>query len=297
MKRQHTPAYPPQVRRKMYFLLERAGWTAARVSKEYGISRKTLYKWRRKDRGDRTYRCRRPQPKLKLTNAIRIFIEREKRLTNPGPRKLSLVVKRRFDVLISTTVIYRFLKKRGLILRPQKKLPWYEPLKEPLVPKKPGDIVQMDAKYVWLDRERKYQRTFVDVYTGYHFATVVDTMEAKDTICAFEEAERAFPFQILGVQSDNGSENRGDFHQYLGEKGVAHYFIPKRSPQWNGAVERSHRSIDEEYYRNLNRPWHTLDAYLRWFNTERIHLGKYLNGLTPEEKWRQWREVSPQGVN
>jgi transposase InsO family protein len=95
---------------------------------------------------------------------------------------------------------------------------------------------------------------------------------------AFTLAEKYFPFAILSVQSDNGSENRGDFHQYLGTRGITHYFIPKRSPQWNGAVERAHRSIDEEYYRNINRPWNTIREYNRWFNRERIHLGKYLNG-------------------
>lgn len=293
MKAQHVPAYPPQVRRKMYFLLERAGWTGKRISSEYSISTKTLYKWRRKDRNDRSYRCKKSQPALKLTNEIKVFIEKEKRLTNPGPRKLSLMVKRQFNVSLSTTVIYRFLKKRNLILRPQKKLPWYTPLKKKIIPKKPGIAVQMDAKHVWLDGRRKYQRTFVDVYTGYHFAMVVDTMESQDTITAFEAAERFFPFDILGVQSDNGSENRGEFHQYLGTRGIAHYFIPKRSPQWNGAVERAHRSIDEEYYRNLNRPWHTISEYNRWFNCDRIHLGKYLNGLTPHEKYRQWLKVSP----
>src|SRR3990167_4262835 len=113
MKRQHMPAYPAVVRRKWYFLLERAGWTAERISKEYGVSKKTLYKWRHKDRGDRTYHPKRPQPKLKLTNDIRSFIEREKRLTNPGPKKLSLMVKRRYGVSISTTAIYRFLKRRN----------------------------------------------------------------------------------------------------------------------------------------------------------------------------------------
>ena len=297
MKRQHMPAYPAVVRRKWYFLLERAGWTAERISKEYGVSKKTLYKWRHKDRGDRTYHPKRPQPKLKLTNDIRSFIEREKRLTNPGPKKLSLMVKRRYGVSISTTAIYRFLKRRNLILRPQKKLPWYEPLKEPRYPKYPGDIVQMDAKYVWLESTRKYQRTFIDVFTGRQHAVIAETLESADTVTAFESAQKAFPFRIFGVQTDNGSENRGEFHRYLGEKGIAHYFIPKRSPQWNGAVERAHRSIDEEYYRNLNRPWHTLPEYLRWYNTERIHLGKYLNGLTPDEKYRQWQEVSPQGVN
>ena len=156
----------------------------------------------------------------------------------------------------------------------------------------------MDAKYVWEDSMRKYQRTFIDIFTGRQHAVVVSTMTAEDTINAFEEAEKFFPFPILGVQSDNGSENRGDFHQYLGRKGIAHYFIPKSSPTWDGAVERAHGVIDQEYYLNPTRPWKTLPEYLQFYNYERIHLGKYLNGMTPQEKWEQWLStVSPLKVN
>ena len=97
---------------------------------------------------------------------------------------------------------------------------------------------------------------------------------------------------------DNGSENRGQFHQYLGQRGIAHYFIPKSSPTWDGAVERAHGVIDQEFYLNPTRPWKTLEEYLRFYNYERIHLGKYLNGLTPQEKWLEWLSaVSPLKVN
>ncbi|MBI2096175.1 MAG: IS3 family transposase [Candidatus Taylorbacteria bacterium] len=34
--------------------------------------------------------------------------------------------------------------------------------------------------------------------------------------------------------------------------------------------------------------WNTLREYLYFYNSERIHLGKYLQGLTPEEKRQQW---------
>jgi len=217
---------------------------------------------------------------------------------NYGPLKMKLLIQRRFGVSISTTAIYRFYKKKGLIFRPQKKLPWYVPIKETVIPKQPGDVVQMDAKYVWEDNRRKYQRTFIDIYTGFQFAVVYDTMEARDTIFAFLEAERVFPFPIMGVQSDNGSENRGDFHKYLVEKGIAHYFIPKSAPTWDGAVERAHGVIDQEYYLNPRRTWKTLSEYLQFYNYERIHLGKYLNGLTPAEKWQQYLStVSPLNVN
>ena len=129
----------------------------------------------------------------------------------------------------------------------------------------------------------------------------MNSLEAQATIMAFEQAEKVFPFKISGIQNDNGSENRGVFHQYLGEHGIAHYFIPKSSPNWDGAVERAHGVIDQEFYLNPLRPWRTLTEYLHWYNEERIHLGKYLNGLTPREKFEQhqssYQKVLPLTVN
>ena len=289
-----SAAYPPNVRQKWYFLVDKAGKTVDEVCGLYFISHKTYYKWRASDLGNRTYVSRKEHPETKLKGEIKIFVCQEKLRLNYGPEKMKRLVRRRFGMDISTTSIYELYLKKELIRRPQKKLPWYEPLKEPVIPEKPGAVVQMDAKYVWEGSVRKYQRTFVDIFTGRQYAVVVSTMTAEDTINAFEEAERYFPFPILGIQSDNGSENRGDFHQYLGQKGIAHYFIPKSSPTWDGAVERAHGVIDQEFYLNPTRPWKTLPEYLHFYNFERIHLGKYLQGLTPEEKWQQWLStVSP----
>lgn len=138
----------------------------------------------------------------------------------------------------------------------------------------------------------------VDVYTGFHHAVICDALTSSATVRAFEETEQVFPFSILGVQSDNGSENRGEFHQYLGQRGIAYYFIPKSSPNWNGAVERSHEVIDQEFYLNPARPWNTLAGYLHWYNHARIHVGKYLNGLTPPKKSiYNGRKMLPMSVN
>lgn len=291
-------AYDSKVRNKWYFLVEKAGKTVDEVCGLYFISRKTYYKWREIDLGPRTHVPKKEHPETKIKGEIKVFISEQKLRLNYGPKKMHLLVKRRFGILISTTAIYKFYKKKGLVRRVQKKLPWYKPIKEAVIPKKPGDVVQNDAKYVWEDGMRKYQRTFVDIYTGMHFAVIRNTMEAKDTISAFEEAESFFPFKILGVQNDNGSENRGVFHQYLGERGIAHYFIPKSSPTWDGAVERAHGVIDQEYYLNPTRPWKTLQEYLQWYNYERIHLGRYLNGMIPIEKYQYYLStVSPLKVN
>lgn len=292
--------YPKEVRGRWYLSVNRDGRTVVETCRIFGMSRETYHKWYRHDhgKGGLTHHARKLQPNLKLTLEVRTLIEREKHLTNYGPLKMKLLLQRRLNLSVSTTVIYRYYKKKELIRRPQKRLPWYQPLKDPVIPTKPGQVVQVDTKYVWEEGVRKYQRTFVDIYTGFHQAVVVGTLGASATIAAFEEAERVFPFPILGVQNDNGSENRGVFHQYLGERGIAHYFIPKSSPNWDGAVERAHGVIDQEFYLNPLRPWKTLAEYLNWYNYERIHLGKYLNGLTPMEKFEQYqKKVSVLTVN
>ena len=296
--RNQLASYPAKVRQKWYFLADKAGKTVDEVCNMYFISRKTYYKWKKKDLGSKIYIPRKEHPETKIKGEVKILISQEKLRINYGPMKMKLLVKRRFNVDVSTTAIYRFYKKKGLVRRPQKKLPWYTPLKEYVIPKAPGEVVQVDTKYVWLDSQRKYQRTFVDVYTGFHHAVIVNSLEAQSTITAYLEAERMFPFKILGVQNDNGSENRGVFHQYLGSRGIAHYFIPKSSPNWDGAVERAHGVIDQEFYLNPTRSWKTLSEYLQFYNYERIHLGKYLNGLIPVEKWQQYLStVSPLKVN
>lgn len=291
-------AYIPKIRSKWYFLVEKLGKTVEEICDMYAISKKTYYKWRNIDRGSRMHIPKKEHPQTKLKGELKTFVCEEKLRINYGPRKMKLLVKRRFNVDVSTTAIYNLYLKKKLVRRPQKKLPWYTPLKDPVIPKKPGDVVQMDAKHVWEDGTRKYQRTFVDIFTGTQFAFVTDSMTSADTILAFKKAEEYFLFKILGIQSDNGSENRGEFHLYLGQKGIAHYFIPKSSPTWDGAVERAHGVIDQEYYLNPTRPWKTLSEYLLWYNQERIHLGKYLNGLTPMEKFLQYEQkASPLKVN
>lgn len=283
--------YPKELRGRWYLAVDRDHRTVTETCRIFGVSRQTYHKWYRHDHGfgSPAHRPPRGQPACKLTPEVRFLIEREKQLTNYGPLKMRLLLQRRINLTVSTTVIYRYYQKKNLVRRPQKRLPWYQPLKDPVIPHQPGEVVQVDTKYVWVNGQRQYQRTFVDIYTGFHHAVVVPTLEAQATVTAFGEAERTFPFPILGVQSDNGSENRGVFHQYLGQRGIAHYFIPKSSPNWDGAVERAHGVIDQEFYLNPTRPWKTLAAYLHWYNYERIHLGRYLNGLIPIEKFQQYQ--------
>lgn len=281
----NNQSYPRKQRFQWYLQVDKEKRPVKEVCQIFGVSRKTYYKWRKHDlglSGNTSYQPSKNQPNTKLTYLVKRFIEEQKLRTNYGPLKMKLLVKKELGLDISTTIIYRFYQKKKLIRKPQKKQPWYEPLKYHLTIEKPGQGVQMDTKYVYKQGIRMYQFSVFDPFTEkYHF-TVFPSKESKNAIQAFKVAQRYFGFKILSIQTDNGSEFRGVFHTWLTKKSIPHYFIPKSSPYWNGKVERVHRTIDDEYYHNPLRVWKTPHEWLHYYNFERIHLS--LNGLTPQEK-------------
>ena len=103
-------AYESKVRQKWYFLVEKRGKTVDEVCDLYFISRKTYYKWKRKDLGSRVYISKKEHPETKIKGEIKIFICEEKKRINYGPLKMKFLIKRRFDIEISTTAIYKFYK-------------------------------------------------------------------------------------------------------------------------------------------------------------------------------------------
>lgn len=249
----------------------------------FNISRKTYYKWRKRDYGLGPLRPNyNLQPNTKITPDIERIITDTKLKTNYGPLKMKMYLKKHYDLDLSTTIIYRFYKKRRLIKRPQRKLPWYQPLKKALVIVKQGQGVQFDTKYIWDKGVRKFLLSALDPYTLKYFCKVYDNRKSHNVILFQKNAEKFFGFKILSVQTDNGSEFRGNYHLWLDRKGIPHYFIPKGSPCWNAHVERMHKTIDDEYFLNQGA-FKTITEWLNYYNFERIHLS--LNGLTPQEKY------------
>lgn len=276
--------YPREERFKWYLQVEKYNRSVKDTCQIFGISRKTYYKWIKRDNGVTpvNYESKKKQPNIKLTYEVRKFIEEQKLITNYGPLKMKMWVKRELGIDLSTTIIYRFYQRKGLIRKPQRRLPWYKPMKRALIVNKQGVGVQMDVKYIYYTGKRQFKFSVLDPFTEkYHF-TVFSTKESKNSIIAFKKAEKYFGFKILSVQTDNGSEFRGYFHNWLTKKKIKHFFIPKSSPYWNAQVERIHKTVDDEFYHNPYRVWKTVNEWLHYYNFERIHLT--LNGLTPQEK-------------
>lgn len=278
----------PELRGRWYLQVDKNKKSVKEVCEIFGISRKTYYKWYRRDHPQMKVGKppRRTHPDTKIFGDIRVFIVEQKIKHNYGPKKMSVLIESKFNKYISPQAIYKFYKKKRLIRKPQKQQKWYTPLKEPYYAEIPGENVQLDVKYVpGKEQQWLYQYRFIDTITNLQYSIDMESKDSLTTITAFKQAKKYFPFVITGIQTDNGGEFRGKFHEYLVRNKIPHRYIPKRSAPWNGKVERANRSIDDEYYLNWGRPWKTIDGYIKWYNYQRPHLGKGMNGMTPYQKY------------
>lgn len=165
----------------------------------------------------------------------------------------------------------------------------------------PGYLGAQDTYYVGTIKSigRIYQQTFIDTYSKVAFAKLYDR---KNALVAAEMLnDRVVPFfdqhelPLLRVLTDRGTEYCGnreshEYQLYLAVENIDHSRTKAKSPQTNGICERFHRTIQEEFYstafrkklyRSLDELQSDLDDWLREYNTERSHSGRFCYGKTP----------------
>ena len=148
---------------------------------------------------------------------------------------------------------------------------------------------------------RIYQQTFVDTYSKVAFAKLYDR---KTPITAADLLnDRVVPFfdekevKLLRVLTDRGTEYCGnpehhDYELYLAVEDIDHSRTKTKSPQTNGIVERLHKTMLNEFYRiafrkklytSIKELQDDLDEWIRSYNEERSHQGRWCFGKTPTQ--------------
>ena len=94
----------------------------------------------------------------------------------------------------------------------------------------------------------------------------------------YQRFKSVYPLTVKSWQTDNGSENLGEFDEQLKREGIPHYFSYPRCPKINTYIERYNRTIQEEFIDNnleviYDKPlFHRrLADYLIFYNTQRPH--------------------------
>lgn len=167
----------------------------------------------------------------------------------------------------------------------------------------PGYLGAQDTYYVGNIKGvgRIYQQTFIDTYSKVAFAKLYDRKNAitaadmlNDKVVPFFE-EQQIP--LLRILTDRGTEycGKAEYHEYelyLTIENIEHSKTKVKSPQSNGICERFHRTIQNEFYAiafrkklydSLEALQADLDQWIKEYNEQRTHSGKYCFGRTPWE--------------
>ena len=165
----------------------------------------------------------------------------------------------------------------------------------------PGYLGAQDTFYVGTIKGvgRIYQQTFIDTYSKVVFTKLYDRKNAlvaadllNDRVVPFFE-EHEIP--LLRMLTDRGTEYCGnrehhEYQLYLAVENIDHSKTKARSPQSNGICERFHKTVLNEFYmvafrkkvyQTLDELQQDLDDWVKWYNEERTHSGKYCYGKTP----------------
>jgi transposase InsO family protein len=165
----------------------------------------------------------------------------------------------------------------------------------------PGYLGAQDTFYVgnFKGVGRVYQQTFLDTYAK---VAMVKLYDRRNALVAAEFLnDRVVPFfdshdiPLLRILTDRGTEYCGNREQheyqlYLALEDIDHSTTRARSPQSNGIVERFQRTMLNEFYqiafrkkvyRTLEELQADVDTWVRQYNEERPHSGRYCFGKTP----------------
>ena len=160
-------------------------------------------------------------------------------------------------ILIQERTIGKIIKTEGLVRKYRVKKLKTKYIKVPLLP---GELVEIDVKYVpGTIRDKAYfQYTAIDCASRWRHLEVYDEQTTFHSICFLETVIKIFPHRIRSVKTDNGSiftnyyvgtNKHSDmtvktihgFDVFCRDNGIIHYLIDPGKPAQNGKVERSHR--------------------------------------------------------
>ncbi len=176
----------------------------------------------------------------------------------------------------------------------------------------PGYLGAQDTYYVGTIKGvgRIYQQTFIDTYAK---TAQVKLYDRKNALVAADMLnDKVLPWyeeqgvRLLRIMTDRGTEYCGtrDHHEYelyLDIEEIEHTKTKARHPQTNGICERFHKTIQNEFYSSAFRKKRytsieeiqaDLDEWLRHYNEERPHSGKYCFGKTPMQTFKDSKHLA-----
>jgi transposase len=235
-----------------------------------------------------------------------------------GPKRVSSELRRAKwgGICVSANGVWKVLYRHGLNTRAKRyglvagyAAP-YEPPRDPgpeqhIDVERPGELVGIDCFYVGClkgTRGSIWQLSAIDIASSFGWAELVICKQSNPGSPSAEQTSRlarrvagelkAAGWRLERLLSDNGNEFKGEFTKTIARLGARHTRIHAGRPQTNGNVEALHKTILDECWRpafarymqpSLTGLRRELDAYLRFYNYDRVHHGRLTRGQIPAD--------------
>ena len=125
---------------------------------------------------------------------------------------------------------------------------------------------------------RDYFYSAIDARLKFAITLHYKRLNSRNMKDFYNRFKSTYPCIIRSWQSDNGSENLGEFEEALKKDSIPHFFIYPHCPKINTYIERYNRTVQEEFINNylyiiddtemFNQK---LSDYLIFYNTQRPH--------------------------
>lgn len=258
------------------------GYSTPKVARHFGYSQSVIVKW--------VHRAR-----LLPSNAHLIPTRSSRPHHHPqelAPEIVSMILRYREErgqcaetlhwrltndgYLVSLSSVKRVLKRFGCS-RYSRWKKWHQYPERPLA-EKPGILVEIDTIHDGPHTDRLYVYTLLDVCSRFAYAEPVLKINTHRSLKFVKSA--SLPFSLRTLQSDHGPEFSKWFTKMVNADGIAHRHSRVRRPNDNAHLERFNRTIQDECLsrisRNLRSWQKEIPEYLRYYNTERPHMGLHM---------------------
>ena len=205
----------------------------AAAGRHYGISARTIRRWRKRWRRDGvaglvpSYPRHRPR---RVSPAAIELIRHARQELGYGASRARLWLQRVHGVRLAMGTIQRVFRDVGVprLRRTRKRPPRQMKLFEKA---EPGESIQVDVKFVKIAGRWAFQYTALDDCTRFRVLRLYRRLHSGSSLAFLAELRRAFPFPLKRLQCDHGQEFSFAFVLGVEAAGIRHRYIRPRRPQ------------------------------------------------------------------
>jgi len=240
---------------------------AYKTAEHFSIAPKTFYKWHKRFADGKVSKLEEQTRRPHRVRQWEVTIEEESRIKklrkeklHYGKKKLKILYEGKYSEKVTTWKIERVIRKHKLY--PDKKKSSKIAKKQKgkkkrritqLVKEKDSlFLFQIDTIVIYWGKLKRYIITAVDYYSKVGYARMYSTKSSRSAKDFLYRLHHLIDEEIANIQTDEGSEFKGEFEKALADLEITRWFSRIKTPKDNCYVERFNQTLEYEWMYDSN---------------------------------------------